>query len=406
MNPSLFLKLAPERRLLMTFALRQALAVLQMPQLELGQWLRAEIEKNPLLELEEPCSKPRFNPEIPSSPTLHEYLLAQIRENFPSPKDRLIAQAFLEHLDERGFITCSLEAMANYFRRPVDHVLSVLQTFDPPGIFARDLQETYLIQLRAKGKGNSLCYQLVENCFDDLLHGRYEAMKKKLGSPELGSAMQILARLVSRPAQAYQLAHATPIIPDLQICRINGGWTLQLIEDDLPKFHIQDEYLSLELESHEERDLLRELKTQAKWVFRSLNRRRKLLREIGRLLLCKQAPFLDHKGPLAPFTVRELAEKLNIHESTLSRALSGKYVSTPRGIIPFRSLITSSPTAETAREWLAKWVRGEDKEHPLTDDQLANKLKAKGFPIARRTIAKYRSQLKIGSAVQRKNGSA
>lgn len=402
MDPRLFLKLAPEGRLIMTFALRQALEILQMPQMELGQWLRAEIERNPLLELAETCSKPRFDAEIPAPITLHEHLLGQIRENFTSSKDRLIAEEFLEHLDERGFITCSLETIANLFQRPVEKILSVLQTFDPPGIFARNLQETFLIQLRAKGKADSLCYQLVQNCFDDLLHGRYTVIKKKLGSSELGSAMQILARLSLRPANFFKQEPTTPAIPDLHISKIDGGWTLELIEDELPKFYIQDEYLSLDLESAEEKELLRGLKTQAKWIFRSLNRRRKLLRDIGRILLRKQAAFLDAKGPLNSITIKELSEKLQIHESTLSRALSGKYASTPRGIIPLRSLISSSPITETAREVLEKLISAEDKENPLTDDQLAKELKAKGFPVARRTIAKYRSQLKIGSATQRK----
>jgi RNA polymerase sigma-54 factor len=403
MDPRLFLKLAPERRLVMTFAMRQALEILQMPQIELGQWLRSEIEKNPLLELQESRSRPRFNPEIPSPLTLHDHLLAQIRENFDFPKDRLIAEAFLEHLDERGFITCSLETMAHLYQRPVERILSVLQTFDPPGIFARDLQEAFLLQLRAKGKTDSLCYQLVQTCFDDLLNGRYAAIKKKLGAPELAPAMQLLARLSSRPARFYQTEPVTPAIPDLHISRIEGGWTLELTEDELPKFHIQDEYCSLPTESDEEREQLRELKTQAKWICRSLNRRRKLLRAIGRLLLRKQAAFLDQKGPLSPFAVRELAEQLHIHESTLSRALNGKYISTPRGVLPLRSLLSASPAAETAREWLEKRVKEEDKANPLTDDQLAKELKTKGFPVARRTIAKYRSQLKIGSATQRKN---
>ncbi|HSX10412.1 MAG TPA: RNA polymerase factor sigma-54 [Chlamydiales bacterium] len=397
MDPRLALKLAPERRLVMTYALRQALEILQMPQMELGQWLLSEIEKNPLLELAEPCSKPRFDAEIPAPITLHEHLMSQIRENFPSPRERLLAEEFVEHLDERGFITGSLDTMDG------ERILSVLQTFDPPGIFARNLQEAFLIQLRRQGKGDSLCYQLVQNCFEDLLHGRYVAIKKKLGSEELGFAMQTLARLSRRPASVYQVEPVTPTVPDLKISKIEGGWTLELIEDDLPKFHMQDDYLSLELESDEERELLRGLKTQAKWIFRSLNRRRKLLRAIGGLLLRKQASYLDQKGPLGTLSIRELSEKLQIHESTLSRALHGKYVSTPRGVIPLRSLISSSPVTNSARELLEQLINGEDKGNPLTDDQLARELKTKGFSVARRTIAKYRSQLKIGSATQRKH---
>lgn len=399
MDPRLFLRLAPERRLIMTYALRQALEILQMSQQELGLWLHSEIEKNPLLELKPLSSKKRFEGDVPSSPTLYEHLQNQIRENFSEPEDRLLAGVFLEQLDERGFIACPLDTIS---RKPVETVLFVLQTFDPPGIFARNLQEAFLLQLKAKGKSGTVAFRLVETCFEDLLHGRYTAIKKKLGS-DLGSAIRDLARLSFRPADAFAHQPTSPVHPDLHISKIDGGWTLELIEDELPKFHIQNEYLALEPDTPEEKEALRDFKTQAKWICRSLNRRRNLLREIGRILICKQAPYLDQKGPLTSLTMRELAEKLEIHESTLSRALADKYASTPRGIIPLRSLISATPATETARQILENLISSEDKRKPLTDEELAQELKAKGFSIARRTIAKYRTQLKLGSASQRKH---
>lgn len=405
MDPRQFLKLAPERRMVMTFALRQALEILQMPQLDLGQWLQDEIEKNPLLELGPVQSKKRFEGELPASINLHEHLTNQIRENFSDDKDRLIAEEFLEHLDEKGFITCPPEVISSYFKRPVDRILAVLQTFDPPGIFARNLQEGLLLQLRAKGKASSMAFSLVQNCFDDLLHGRYGAIKKKLGSTDLNLAMSDLARLTLRPAHVFIQEPIAPVYPDLKIHKIEGGWSLELIEDELPSFHIQTEYLDIETESNEEKESLRNFKTQAKWIFRSLNRRRKMLREIGRILVRKQAAFLDQKGPLAQLSMKDLAEKLEIHESTLSRALSGKYASTPRGIIPLRSLVTAAPEAANARTTLETLVRGEDKQKPFTDDQLVQELGSKGFKVARRTVAKYRTQLKIGSASQRKHNT-
>ena len=389
-----FLKLAPEGRLAMTFALRQALDVLQMSQVELGQWLRNEIEKNPLLELETPRCKKGVEIDAPSQPTLHEHLRAQIRENFASSEEQKMAEMYLENLDERGFLCPPLES---------SKVLSVLHTFDPPGIFARNLQETLLLQLQIKGKQETLAFQMVQTCFDDLLHGRYGAIKQKLGHSDLGDAIRELARLSLRPASAFQQEPISPIHPDLHICKIEGGWTIELIEDECPNFHIQDDYLDLQLESAEEKESLRAFKTQAKWIFRSLERRRKLLREIGRILTRKQAPYLDQKGPLSALTIRELSEQLEVHESTLSRALSGKYASTPRGIIPLRALISSTPEADSARRILEKLIRGEDKKSPLTDDQLAHALQGKGFSVARRTIAKYRSQLKIGPATHRKH---
>lgn len=384
----------------MTFALRQSLEILQMTQLELGQWLRSEIEKNPLLELNASNRKKKFDLDVAAPVNLYEHLQQQIRENFSCPKEQQMALICLENLDERGFLSTD-----TIVQKPTEKVLAVLQTFDPPGIFARNLKEALLVQLQMKGKSNSLAFQLVQNCFDELLHGRYTAIKKKLDCPNLNEAIQDLSQLSFRPASAFRQEPVASIHPDIHIARVEKGWTLELVEDDLPKFHIQEEYMDLYPDTKEEQQTLRTFKTEAKWIFRSLNRRRKLLREIGRFLLCKQAAYLDQKGPLNLLTMRDIAEKLEIHESTLSRALAGKYASTPRGIIPLRSLISSAPATDTAREILEKLISSEDKRNPLTDEQLASELKQKGFLVARRTISKYRSQLKIGSATQRKHRS-
>lgn len=401
MDPRLFLKLAPERRLMMTFALRQALEILQMPQQELAEWLLQEIEKNPLLEFSAQRPKRAFEGEIPTPPNLYESLQSQIREHFPDEAGRKMAEGLLEGLDERGFFCESIDLSVDQRR-----ILGVLQTFDPPGIFARNLQEALLLQLRAQGKKGSLAYTLVEHCYPDLLHGRYAAIKKRLGLSDFSGAIGDLARLSLRPAQGFQREVTKPVYPDLQIRKIEEGWTLELIEEEIPPFHIQTQYLDLEAQTEEESEALRTFKTQAKWILRSLNRRRKMLREIGRALIRKQATFLDRKGPLVPLSLRELAGKLGIHESTLSRALAGKYVSTPRGIFPLRFLVEADPGAKNAREVLQILIEGEDKAHPLTDDQLAKEMSLKGFPVARRTVAKYRVQLKIGPAARRKHCSA
>ncbi len=380
----------------MTFALSQALAILQMPQQELGAWLRSEIEKNPLLELKAAGPKKGIMPEIPARIHLYEHLQSQIREHFSDEKELRIAEDILERLDERGFVDGPLTEC----QRPI---LTVMQTFDPPGIFARNLQEALILQLRAEGKTGTPAYDLVQNSYEDLLHGRYAAIKKRLGSGDLSQAMSHLARLSMRPAQGFWEEPISPVYPDLRIERVDGGWRLELIEDEWPQFQIQTEYLEAKTESIEEQEALRMFKTGAKWIFRVLNRRQKMLREIGRALICRQAAFLDQKGPLVPFGVKELAEQLGIHESTLSRALSGKYAATPRGLLLLRSLVTADPAASHGREALQQLIDGEDKGRPLTDQELTENLRLKGFSLARRTIAKYRTQLKIGSASQRKN---
>ncbi|MBX7066562.1 MAG: RNA polymerase factor sigma-54 [Parachlamydiales bacterium] len=388
------LNLAPERRMNMTLALRQALEILQMPQMELAAWLLNEIEKNPLLEMQSSKLKRPFVGEFPAPVTLHEHIEGQIRDHFSDPKIRKMASELMHQLDERGFLP---EETKN------GEVLDILQTFDPPGLFARSIRECLLLQLKARGQENTLPYALIQKCYEDLLYGRYALIRKKLKTDDIKSAIMDISRLSLRPASQFKQEPSTAISIDLYIKKIDGGWTLELVEEDLPRFHIQAEYCELETESDEERESLRNFKTRAKWICRSLNRRRKMLQEIGRLIVKKQSRFLDQKGPLAPLSMNELAAKLQIHESTLSRALHGKYAATPRGILSLRSLISTDPESENAKQTLKKLIASEDKKYPLTDDQLAKALKEKGFPIARRTIAKYRNKLKIGSASQRKN---
>lgn len=403
MNQRLFLSVHPEGRQIMTFALRQSLEVLQMPQQELAQWLLTQIEDNPLLELDFPRSKKGFEGDFPSPHNLYDHLRAQIRENFSAPDQLKIAEKCLEHLDEKGFLSSSFEEIENGLHQEIAPILAVLQTFDPPGIFARNLQEALLLQLRAKGKEKSLAFQIVETSFTDLLHGRYSKLKKKLKESDISKALKDLAHLSFRPADAYRQEPSLPIYPDLSIQKVEGAWTLEVVEEELPRFTIHEKYLELEIESPQEKEALRLFEIQAKGLCRSLSRRKKLLQEIGRILICKQAAFLEHKGPLRSLSMKELAQKLSVHESTLSRALAGKYALTPRGLLPLRSFISKDPEASTAKELVEQLIQNEDKHNPLTDDELAKKLHAKGHCVARRTISKYRSQLKIGSIFQRKH---
>ncbi len=394
------LKLAPERRQILSYAIRGALEILQMPQLELGNWLLEQIEKNPLLEICSPKKTFRFEGDIPAQPSLHEHLLTQIRETLLDKDDRKIAYALLEHLDEKGFLLSSYETLKE---DKLDHILTILQSFDPPGIFARNIQESLLLQLKAKGKENHLSYRLVKTCFDDLLHGRYSRIKQKLALRDLSPAIQDLARLSLQPANCFKNEPSPAIHIDLRISKIENSWTLELIEEDLPKVQISNTYLNLREISSEEREVLREFETQANWILHSLKRRRKLLLQLGKILICKQWRFLEGRGDLIPLSVRELSEKLGVHESTLSRALSGKYAQTPKGILPLKALISIAPQTLSAKQMLEKLIRSEDQLNPLTDDRLAELLREKGFKLARRTIAKYRSQLKIGSVNQRKH---
>src|SRR5579872_3690571 len=215
-KPALQMRIAPEQRLIMTFALRQALEVLQMPQLELAAWLKDEIERNPLLEIDPkkgPSSKFRFEEDIqiPSAISLQENLMRQVRENFSSVEDRTLAEQLLGHLDEKGFLACEVQ------NPETERMIRILQTFDPPGICARNLQESLLLQLRSLGKEHSAAFQIIDRYFDDLLHSRFVKIKKNLGTSDLSESIKILSRLYFRPLDQMKEERAPPVLPDIHL---------------------------------------------------------------------------------------------------------------------------------------------------------------------------------------------
>lgn len=372
-------------RLAMTFSLGQALALLELPQLELASWLLSEIEKNPLLELDALTPSLPLKGEIEAPKTLYHHLMHQIRERFSTTEEQSEAIHLLENLDERGFLPAST---------PDGPLLTLLQTFDPPGIFARGLRECLLLQLER----HCPAYQIVHSSFEDLLHGRFKAIRQT-GIRDLGLAIRALARLECRPADLFRQEPRVPIVADLTISKKEKVWLIESNDEDLPKFHIRADYLSLSPKSLEEQDALRRWASSGKWLLRSLKRRKSILLEVGLFLVRKQAAFLEQKGELQPLSAKELAERLHLHESTLSRALAGKYANTPLGLLPLSSLIAAA--SGPAKRALQKLIREEDKTRPFSDREIVAELKNKGMTLARRTVAKYRAELKISPASRR-----
>lgn len=392
--------IAPERRLAMTFQMSQALSILQMSNLELKEYIQEEIEKNPLLEEIKPKSNPCIDQEIASQSTTYENLTTQMREIFSEEKDYNLALKIQEFLDEKGFLKPSDEIAQNLGveKDRIERTIEMLQTLDPPGIFARNLQESLLIQLRAKGVENSTVYTLIQENYDDLLHHRYSLLKKKY--KDLASAIQKLALLQLRPLESIKKEIISPIIPDLYIRLTETGWAIGMLDEEIPRFQINTQYQ--DIQNKEEKKTIDQWISNGKWLVKALKRRKDILLKIALKLTQAQKEYLSQKGNLTPFTVQELAISLNLHESTISRALSQKYVETPLGIILLKSLLTNAPEKKEAKEILRELVSLEDKRAPFTDDQLATALQEKGYKVARRTISKYRKELKIQTAESRK----
>jgi len=386
------------------------LQILQMPRQELEVWVREEVEKNPLLELFEPVSVYSKEPsELPDLPSLYKFLCQEIHDTISNPLEQKIAKHLIGYLDEKGFLSTPVEEIARQLQIPLEkilHILRIIQSFDPPGIGARTIQESWLLQLQRRQETNSIAYRLAAVHFENLLHSRYSQIKKKMqiNAEELASAMHTLSRLQLRPGGGFKVPLPLSAIPDLIASKIDHKWSVEIPDEEFPLIQIRKDLQDfLPKLAAGEKKTVKQWMTSAKWLLRSLNRRKNLLRSIASHLLDKQADYLEQKNPLQKITVPDLAELLAVHESTIHRALHEKLIEGPWGLIPLRSLLSQPATIDHCKQTLKQLIGHENKKQPLTDEELASLLKGQGIMLARRTIAKYRKELKLGSASQRKH---
>jgi RNA polymerase sigma-54 factor len=395
-----------ERRLAMTFRMQQALAILQMPQEELSSLIQEEIDKNPLLKEIPKVKKNVPFPDIAATESVYDKIQEQIRERFLEKKERKIAEKIYSFLDEKGFLSAPIEEIAHELNIPIakaDTVLSVMKTFEPHGIFAKNLQESLLIQLKAHGEEKTSTYTLIQDHFSDLLHHRYHLIQKKCGALDLPEAIEKLALLQLRPLDHLKREITRPIIVDIAIKKTEQGWAVKTIEDEIPTFELHSDYDTIETLNVAEKETIQMWKSQGKWLLHALSRRRKILLQIAIRLTAIQSQYLSLSGKLKPITTQELACDIGVHESTISRAISEKYAETPRGILPLKSLLSKSPETGDVKKLLLELVNAENKSKPLTDDELAHAINGRGHKIARRTLSKYRKELKIRSSQARKD---
>lgn len=440
-------ELKQSQNLLLSMAMQQAFHVLQMPTLELAEWLKQQIEDNPVLELdlsesegmqeqyaienEDPLYDENADPAIlelekkrrsyqesllvyPTS--LYEHLVAQARLAFEDPIDLAIAEQIIGHLDSKGFLTAPLSEMTSDIKRAQD-ILSVLQTFDPSGICAHHLQESLLIQLKLLGKTQTLAYQIIEHYFSQLLLNQIPLIAKHLKTEPRTVQETIhddIAVLNLNPGSAFDSSCTAPIFPDIHLDCIDGKWEIKIHQNHFPQFQISPVYQTLFIDpslSKEEKKFFHKHIESGNWLKKIVKRREDTLIAITEHLIKKQSLFLaGEQKTLVPMKMQEIAEEIGMHESTIARAISNKYLSCPQGIFSLRSFFTQGLLCQngqkvsnhTLSQLLAQFVEQEDKAHPLSDEEIAAKFKKMGIPCARRTVTKYRQKLHIASAAKRR----
>ena len=322
--------------------------------------------------------------------------------------ERAIAEEILWNLDENGYLNLDTILIADRYDQTNEAVIKVLQKvqqLDPPGIAARDLKDCLLIQL--SGKEQTVAYQIVSDYFDDFANHRYESLQKKLeiDNDLLSEIIDEIVALNPRPGEGKISRGTETVIPDLLAVQRDGIWKVIVNDSWIPDLKLSNEYVTMLGQKNLSRDDRRYLKDKidsASWFIQSIQQRRQTLTAVMKTIIEKQQSFFEGNiTKLVPMKLQDVADEIEMDISTISRSTRGKYVDTPYGIFELKSFFTEGYTLESGesvstkaiKDLLKKLIDQEDKNTPLTDTELADQLKNGGYPVARRTVAKYREKL-------------
>lgn len=355
-----------------------------------------------------------------SGTTLASHLLSQLRLLDLSDKDMKIGEYIIGNLGEDGYLSCSVEEIASILEiEPVEveHVLTVVQTLEPVGIGARNLKECLFIQFCAAGQEDTLAARIVREHLDDLQNRRFATIKKalKVTLEEIQDALQQIAGLNPKPGMSIGAEAVIPIIPDLIVEKVDGEYIVLLNDRHLPRLRISGAYHTIlsrsSNASDDTRQYVRQKLNDARWLVNSIEQRRTTMLKVMNYIVKAQRGFFDKGLPfLKPMILQEVADAISMHPATVSRVTAGKYVQTSRGVFPlkffFDGMIETDDGEElstkSVKDRIARLIKEEDSRDPLSDQKIVEVLQAQGVDIARRTVAKYRDQLKIMPARYRK----
>jgi RNA polymerase sigma-54 factor len=430
--------------------MQQSLHILQAPLMELRQLVSAELESNPTLEEElrevsrdtegedsqkaelsdqwneyyaqratsEPWTadaqarRQHFFDSQTKAPTLQQHLLEQMNGSEMTAQDRGIALVVIGNIDDQGYLRATTSEIAfqtGCREEEAEQVIEIVQGFDPAGVGARGLSECLLIQLRRSGRQYSLESRIVQHYLEELSRRKLPEIAKlcHVSLGDVQNAAEAIAKLEPRPGRPFSPEEEQTILPDVIVDRDGDDFTVSLNDEEIPSLRIGDRYkdmLSQSAADREVRDYLREKIRGGRFFIRCVQQRQHTLLNIAREIVARQRDFFD-LGPahLRPMTMSNVAQAVGVHETTVSRAVSGKYLASPRGLFELKYFFTSGYTTsdgesvsnESVRQAIAEIVRSEDSRHPLSDQDIVAMLAERGLPIARRTVAKYREQIGI-----------
>lgn len=450
--------LEQQQKLLMTPELRQAIAILQMSTLELGEYIEQELQENPFLEIKEmdegnesekeivesdtkieelmeyyndrdieytPGNRDEENPSLETfltkRPSLYEHLEFQLRLACKKEEDLVIGNYLIGSIDRNGYLCVDLNEVVQQLHvsyEKAEEVLKMIQSFHPHGVGARDLSECLLIQLSYYGKENNIATEIIKNHMEDLAKFKLNKIAQVLGVTvnQVQDVYDLIRTLDPKPGLQYSSGDDVKyIMPDVFVEKVEGEYVVIVNDMNFPRLIVNNVYKRILTQNdnftQDAKKYLEEKMGSAIWLIRSIEQRRMTLFKVARCIVDIQKEFLD-KGLdyMKPLNLRQVAELVDVHESTVSRATTNKYIQTPQGLFELKYFFSSGVdsfgskkvSSKSIKHMLSEIINDEDSRKPLSDESIVQLLKQKGIKISRRTVAKYRQELGIPSTMARK----
>ncbi|TDJ36168.1 MAG: RNA polymerase factor sigma-54 [Gammaproteobacteria bacterium] len=458
LKPSLQLKLT--QTLTMTPQLQQAIQLLQLPLLDLSAQIQEALEENIMLEMEDLPDVPKTSGESTaeietikaqdswqsaamerirdggwngegrpvseyadlSGQTLREHLLWQLELEDFSPREALIGEALVDAINDDGYLTIEpedvkdfLDDQAGVTLQEIEDTLAKVQCLDPVGIGARSLAECLVLQLRQlemSTPGLELAIRLAHDHLELIASKEYGELRRSLRTSEvdLEVALALVRSCNPKPGLAVSPAAPEYVIPDVFVRKIDKLWQVEISASGIPRLSVNQQYAKL-LRGNGNHAALRSQLQEARWLVRSLEIRNETLLKVATCIVSRQKEFLEHGDEaMKPLVLRDIAESIGMHESTISRVTTNKYMHTPRGVLEFKYFFSShlstlkgdDQSSTSVRAKIRKLIGAENPAKPLSDSKIAVMLADEGIRVARRTVAKYREAMKIGSSSERR----
>jgi RNA polymerase sigma-54 factor len=368
----------------------------------------------------ESVEKPSFETFLTAPVTLGDHLRSQLSVSLASDEVRDAAESIIGNLDEDGYLSASLEeiaAMGSHTAEQVEQALKVVQSLDPAGVGARNLRECLLLQIESVNGMGGVAWQIVSTYLRLMETKQYKEIAKVLGRPleHIEIAVHMIQHLNPRPGLRYSGAGARVVEPDVFFTKDGDDYIIQMNDEDVPQLRLNAQYRRmLDRENgatKEVRDYVRERYTSAIQLMKNIEQRKQTILKVCQAIVRRQTEFLSHGlDYLKPMMIKEVAEEVGVHPSTVSRAVASKYVHTPQGVFELRYFFSEAVQGPSGggtpllllKRKVKKMIEEEDRSRPLTDEQITLLLQGEGINVTRRTVAKYREDMKIPSTHQRR----